>query len=74
MMLKASRILKEPLTHKTQDSGSNEGRAEKQPAWGLSSVFILVLFAAVVNSATCREVSLCLCNPPKERLEKPSLK
>ena len=74
MMLKASRILKEPLTHKTQDSGSNEGRAEKQPAWGLSSVFILVLFAAVVNSATCREVSLCLFNPPKKRLEKPSLK
>ena len=73
MMLEAPRILKEPLTRKTQDSGSNEGRA-KQPAWGLSSVLILVLFAAVVNSATCREVNLCLCNPPRERLGKLSLK
>ena len=74
MVLEASRILKEPLTLKTQDSGSNEGRAEKQPAWDLNSVLVLVLFAAVVNSAACRDVSLCLCNPPRERLGRPSLK
>lgn len=74
MMLEASRIPKEPATgsQRTRTVAVNEPGAEKQPAWGLSLVLILVLFVAVaVNSATCREARLLA--PPRKRLGKPSL-
>lgn len=54
-----------------QDSGSNEGRAEKQPAWGLGLFFIL-WGCFVVNPANDSQINLLAM--PKKMLKISSLR